>query len=107
MGLFGLFRDKQEKQSPSFSPSTVFGKDEPVDLLASIALFVVASVMLIAPLWILAMVEDMVSRLVVITAFVFVLLGVLSWATLARPFEVLAAAAGSVVAYQIQGGEPL
>ncbi|RYO83118.1 hypothetical protein DL762_006286 [Monosporascus cannonballus] len=94
MGLFGLFRDKHEKQNHSLGPSTVFGKDEPVDLLASIALFVVALVMLIAPLWILAMVEEMVSRLLVITAFVFVLLGVLSWATLARPFEVLAATAG-------------
>ncbi|RYP67158.1 hypothetical protein DL771_007386 [Monosporascus sp. 5C6A] len=93
-GLFGLLGDKREKQNPSFGPSTVFGEDEPIDLLASIALFVVASVMLIAPLWILAMVEDMVSRLVVITAFVFVLLGVLNWATLARPFEILVATAG-------------
>ncbi|RYP19489.1 hypothetical protein DL765_003329 [Monosporascus sp. GIB2] len=94
MGLFGLFRDKHEKQNPSLGPSTVFGKDEPVDLLASIVLFVVALVMLIAPLWILAMVSEMVSRLAVITTFVIVFLGVLSWATLARPFEVLAAAAG-------------
>ncbi|KAI0129593.1 hypothetical protein BJ170DRAFT_681088 [Xylariales sp. AK1849] len=95
-GLFGLFTDKpsQKADDTDVDPSTIHGRDEPVDVLASFAVFVVAFVMLVVPLWILAVTEDMFKRLGVITVFITVLLGVLTSATLAEPFEILAATAG-------------
>ncbi|KAK3325077.1 hypothetical protein B0H66DRAFT_599263 [Apodospora peruviana] len=79
---------------PGDAEMLVVGKDEHVDVLAVVAILFTASVMLIAPLWILAVIEDMFKKLGVITAFVFVFLGVLVWGILARPFETLAATAG-------------
>lgn len=52
--------------------------------------------LLIAPLWILAFVTEPVQRLAIITAFVVVFLPIVTFASLARPSEALAATAGSV-----------
>ncbi|KAI1871256.1 uncharacterized protein JN550_004701 [Neoarthrinium moseri] len=93
-GLFGLFRLKPRPKSDDLDPDTVYGKDEPVDIFASISVFVAAFAMLIAPLWILAVLDDMFKKLGVITAFITGLLAALTSATLAKPFEILAVAAG-------------
>lgn len=50
-------------------------------------------VMLIVPLWILAFVHEQTRRLGIITAFVMAFLMLMSFATLAKPFESLAATA--------------
>lgn len=97
LGLFGVFLDKSvhHTQNPEIlGSSTVYGRDEPVDAFASVSIFIVAFAMLILPLWILFTVDDMFKRLGVITVFITVLLGVLTSATLAKPFEILAATAG-------------
>lgn len=70
------------------------GSDEQVDSLASVTIFVSAMVMLIAPLWVLAVVESLYQKLGVITAFLLVFLAILAWGTLSKPFEILAATAG-------------
>ncbi|KAK8044179.1 hypothetical protein PG993_004203 [Apiospora rasikravindrae] len=88
-GLFGLLGQRDGPDG-----TNVYGSDEPVDAIASVSIFVVGMGMLIAPLWILAVTHDMFRRLGVITAFIAVLLGVLTSATLAKPFEILAATAG-------------
>jgi hypothetical protein len=74
-----------------------YGTDQPIDSLAAVGVFLVAFVALVIPLWVLAIVEDTFKRLGIITAFVTVLLGVLTSATLARPFEILAVTSGYVM----------
>jgi len=54
---------------------------------------VMGMVMLILPLWVLAVTEGTMKRLGVITGFVALFLGLIALTTVARPFESLAAAA--------------
>ncbi|OTA98109.1 hypothetical protein M426DRAFT_17752 [Hypoxylon sp. CI-4A] len=93
--FLGLFRTPPP---PSLSPrdrdDTYHFSDQAVDTFASIAVFITALVMLIAPLWILQAVENNRTKLAVITFFVVICLLFLSFATLGRPFERLAATAG-------------
>ena len=70
--------------------------DAAVDRLGRIAIIFIAVVMLIMPLWILAFVQDQSRRLAVITVLLLGLVMVLTWATLAKPYEILAATAGYV-----------
>ncbi|KAK6082936.1 hypothetical protein SCUP515_02170 [Seiridium cupressi] len=86
--LYGLFKKN------NIDTATVYGKDEPIDVLASISVFFAALIMLVGPLWALFFVENMLKRLGVITSFVAILLLFLTSATLARPFEILAVTAG-------------
>jgi len=97
-GLFGML---SHRSPPPGSPTghiqtTVVGRDEPVEAIAAGAIFITAALALIAPLWTLAVVDDMMKKLGVITAFVFFFLVVLVFGTLARAFEILAATAGQV-----------
>lgn len=82
-------------------PTTVQGDDSQVDILATISVFSAAAVMLIAPLWILAVLHDMFRKLVVITVFSIFFLVVMNWGTVARPFEILAATAGQVSTFKL------
>lgn len=94
-GLFGLLTRKGEKEgSPSDRHTILRGNDEHVDVFGAITIFTAAAVMLIAPLWILAGVDELHQKLAAITIFLAVFLFVLSWGTSARPFEMLAATAG-------------
>lgn len=94
-GLFGLLAEKSDNYAGSnLKNSTVYGRDEPVDALAAVSLFTIAVIMLIVPLWVLAAVSGTFRRLAVITAFLVAFLGVLTWGTTSRPFEILAATAG-------------
>ncbi|KAK7943546.1 uncharacterized protein PG986_012659 [Apiospora aurea] len=88
-GLFGLLGERNGPEQ-----TNIYGSDEPMEAIASASVFVVGMVTLIAPLWTLSVTHDMFKRLGVITAFIAVLLGVLTSATLAKPFEILAATAG-------------
>lgn len=88
-GLFGLLGSRDGPDE-----TNVYGRDEPVDAMAAVTIFAVGIILLIAPLWILANTHDMNTRLGIITAFIAVLLGVLTSGTLAKPFEILAATAG-------------
>lgn len=61
--------------------------------MLSFAITSVGILMLVVPLWILAFVHEQTRRLGVITAFVMAFLALISFATLAKPFESLAATA--------------
>ncbi|KAK8100282.1 hypothetical protein PG999_010656 [Apiospora kogelbergensis] len=91
--LFGFLAGHQNREGDSI----VYGRDEPIDAAAALAIFITAVVMLIAPLWILAVTSSMFARLGIITVFNVLLLAVLTSATLAKPFEILAVSAGQVV----------
>lgn len=49
--------------------------------------------MLLTPMWILQALHNDNAKLAVITAFVVVFLGLVAYATVAKPFETLAATA--------------
>jgi uncharacterized membrane protein len=67
--------------------------DAKVEKFVRFVLTLVGLVMLIAPLWVLAVTRGRVKRLGVITAFVVMFLVVVGAATTARSFEGLAATA--------------
>ncbi|KAM7207185.1 hypothetical protein V8F20_002451 [Naviculisporaceae sp. PSN 640] len=78
-----------------FASATPQGVESAVDTLASVLVFLAATTMIVAPLWILAMVvEDPFDRLATVTGFLVLFLGMFIWGTMARPFEILAATAG-------------
>lgn len=68
--------------------------DGTIDTWASVAAFAAAAFMLITPLWILQGVQDPNQKLSVISVFVFLCLLFLTYVTLGKPFERLAATAG-------------
>jgi len=95
MGLFGVVPTQSLDHHDAPFRATIHASDEHVDTLASFMIFFAATIMLIAPLWILALVaEESLHRLGTITGFLVLFLAILTWGTLARPFEILAATAG-------------
>lgn len=94
--MFGQCCLSAKESDPSIIEfqTTVRGDDELVDVLGGVSIFITAIVMLIAPLWILAVLDSTSHKLGIITAFILVFLAVMIWATLAQPFELLATAAG-------------
>ena len=81
------------------SDSTVKDKDvhyssnTRIDRFVTIFIMSIGLIMLIAPLWILTYLEGLARRLAVISAFVVLFTVLISWTTIAKPFESLAAAA--------------
>jgi hypothetical protein len=73
-----------------------YGSDEKIDRITTIAILVVGLSMLVAPIWILAVVSNAYTKLGVITAFIVIFLSVVSHATVAKPAETLAATAAYV-----------
>ncbi|KAK6854128.1 hypothetical protein PG995_009221 [Apiospora arundinis] len=100
-GFYGLLGERD-----GLDKTNTYGKDEPVDSIAAVVIFFVAMAMLIVPLWVLAKTENMDKRLGIITAFIAILLGVITWGTSAKPFEILAATAGysAVLVVFLQSG---
>jgi hypothetical protein len=64
-----------------------------IDGCIGITITLLGMIMLVIPLWILAVTEGMMERLGVITGFIVLFLGLIAFTTVARPFESLAAAA--------------
>lgn len=94
-GLFGTVPTQGLSQLDPAFMTTIHASDEHLDTLASFMAFLAATAMLITPLWVLALVvEEPVHRLGTITGFLVLFLAILTWGTLARPFEILAATAG-------------
>ncbi|KAH7029153.1 uncharacterized protein B0I36DRAFT_374758 [Microdochium trichocladiopsis] len=67
--------------------------DDRIDLFVSVAIVFVGIAMLIIPIWILRCLSDQDMMLVVITVFILVFLGVLSFFMATKPFEALGATA--------------
>ncbi|KAF2112206.1 hypothetical protein BDV96DRAFT_602651 [Lophiotrema nucula] len=64
-----------------------------VDKFVGVFITLMGMLMLIAPLWVLAVTEGIYKRLGVITGFIVLFLGLVAFTTVAKPFESLAAAA--------------
>lgn len=70
-----------------------YSSDARIDGCVGITITILGMIMLIAPLWGLAITEGMMQRLGVITGFIVLFLALIAFTTVARPFESLAAAA--------------
>ncbi|KAI9162852.1 hypothetical protein HJFPF1_04447 [Paramyrothecium foliicola] len=88
------FFKKAEPSNLSSHDEVKLFSDQVMDVTGSLAVFLAALLMLVAPLWILQAMKDIRSKLTVITSFVVAFLLFLSLGTLGRPFERLAATAG-------------
>jgi hypothetical protein len=73
-----------------------YSSDEKVDRFVGAIILLLGVMMLIAPLWILKFVPSTLNRLGVISTFIVLFVVLLSFTTVAKPFESLAAAAGYV-----------
>ena len=70
-----------------------FYSEQKIDHALSIIIILTGLAMLIAPLWVLAFVGDMVARIGIMCAFIVVFVLLISLTTVAKPFETLAATA--------------
>ncbi|KAI0882000.1 uncharacterized protein GGS22DRAFT_196164 [Annulohypoxylon maeteangense] len=70
-----------------------YADDNRIDFITTIALSIIGMLMLIAPIWILAAIKAPYTKLGVITAFIVIFLVTVSYATVAKPSETLAATA--------------
>jgi accessory gene regulator protein AgrB len=64
-----------------------------IDRFITVIIMSIGLTMLIAPMWILQALDDPRKKLAVITAFIVVFLGMVSYATVAKLPEILAATA--------------
>ena len=67
--------------------------DAKIDHFVTIFIMSIGLIMLIAPLWILTYLGGLARRLAVSSAFIVLFVVLISWTTVAKPFESLAAAA--------------
>ena len=79
---------------PLYDRDHVFhGSDRKIDRLMAIIVITIGTVMLIVPMWILPNLKGANAKLGTITAFMLLFLGLVSYTTVAKPFETLAATA--------------
>lgn len=102
-----LWRKKTPKGAYEHHPypdTLRLAHDARIDAFVGITITVLGMIMLIAPLWILAITHGTMKRLGVITGFIVIFLALIALTTVARPFESLAAAAASVICWtDLQG----
>lgn len=77
--------------------TTLLQEEERAEIVLNRVILVIGLLMLVGPLWILEFVRSSAQSLAVITCFIFLFLFLISFATAAKPFESLAAAAAQVV----------
>ena len=91
--LLRLWQQKTVDHSASEDENVHYFSDEKIDRFVSTFIMSLGVIMLIAPLWILAFLGGLAQRLGVISAFIILFVALLSFTTVAKPFEILAAAA--------------
>ncbi|KAK8131107.1 hypothetical protein PG984_007545 [Apiospora sp. TS-2023a] len=89
-----LFTKTPRFMTPRDAKNVHIFSDETTEAVATAGTFLVAALMLITPLWILQAIKSAQLKLGVITIFIVVFLGFLTYATTGRAFERLAATAG-------------
>lgn len=95
--LHWLWKDKDVPELPLYDQKEVrLFSDRKIDRFITVIITALGTVMLIIPLWVLPNLKHMNAKLGTITAFVVVFLGLIAYATVAKPFESLAAAAAYV-----------
>jgi hypothetical protein len=98
--LHPFWHDRNKPELPFYDNKVVtYISDKRIDKFITIIIITVGMAMLIAPIWILQALEQPSLKLGTITAFIVLFLGMISYATVAKPFETLAATAAYVAAY--------
>jgi ABC-type uncharacterized transport system fused permease/ATPase subunit len=78
----------------SIRPDTLhYTADKRIDIFIGITITLLGMMMLIVPLWVLAVTHSTMARLAVITGFITAFLALVAITTVARPFESLAVTA--------------
>lgn len=93
LNTFGFWKDKQRKQQDKSFPERLKRDDGWTDVTMSLATMTAGGVMLVAPLWILRIFDSARERLAVVTAFLGVVLLMLSILLPGKPLVTLGAAA--------------
>ncbi|PMD50082.1 uncharacterized protein K444DRAFT_604537 [Hyaloscypha bicolor E] len=89
-----LWRQEKVPQLPLYDREEIFYvSDRKIDRLMTVIIITIGTVMLIAPMWILWSLKDANVKLGTITACMLFFLGLVSYTTVAKPFETLAATA--------------
>lgn len=90
--ICGLFRAKQRTDQVQ-SPTTSYYSNTKFDAFVTAVLIFSGILLLLGPMWTLQYMTNNTKRLGVITAFILLFTSLLASATVAKPFEVLAATA--------------
>ena len=90
--LLKLWR-KEPSDSAVKDENVHYISDAKIDHFVTVFIMSIGLIMLIAPLWILTYLGGLARRLAVISAFIVLFAVLISWTTVAKPFESLAAAA--------------
>lgn len=89
-----LFSDRNAPTLPSTDAQLItFISDKRIDAFINVVIISVGMAMLIAPIWILEFLSRQTTKLGTITGFIVAFLAMISYASSAKPFEVLAATA--------------
>ncbi len=88
-----LWQQKDIDHLASGDEHVHYRSDKKIDRFIAALIMILGLAMLIAPLWILAFLGGIAQRLSVISAFIVLFVALVSVATVAKPFESLAAAA--------------
>jgi hypothetical protein len=92
--IHSLWRTEKAPQLPVYDQDVItYTDDKRIDRFVTILIVGVGTLMLLTPMWILQALHNDNAKLAVITAFVVVFLGLVAYATVAKPFETLAATA--------------
>ena len=91
--LLKLWRQKPSDSTMVRDENVHYISDARIDHFVTVFIISIGLIMLIAPLWILTYLGGLARRLAVISAFIVLFVIVISWTTVAKPFESLAAAA--------------
>ena len=70
-----------------------YSSNSRLDLFTNVSIITAGLVMLLAPLWWLEFVDNSKIKLAVMTGFICVFVGLMSTATVNKPFEIVAATA--------------
>jgi len=92
--FYQVWRHSKPPELPFHDENVIYISDKKVERFVTAVIVVAGMIMLIAPMWILQALDGRtIPKLGTITAFIVVFLGMVSYATLAKPFETLAATA--------------
>lgn len=92
-----FWKSNKAPELPVYDQDVImYTSDKRIDRFITVVIIGIGTVMLLVPMWILNAVNNNNIKLAVITAFVVVFLGLVSYATVAKPFETLAATAAQV-----------
>ena len=92
--IHSWWKDKKAPELPLYDKDVVtYISDKRIDRFITVVIVGVGVLMLIAPMWILQALQDIHQKLGTITAFIVLFLGMVSYTTVAKPFETLAATA--------------